>query len=435
MRSWDLVSIVALSFVALVAASLGNAEEVLVYQEDYFDETGSLMTAEVDRFRLGGLEIRGRADVAFLGDRLWVGGMNVGSRSAGASAVQANGAALFAPGQPVRIRGTFRDLRWWFDGHGGVDARVAILEQDTGSAYELRVGFVALDDPTGTVVIFQAQEFVDGRQVGRAPSFADPTLVLGDFRVDLLLDAAAQTLRGELRNGNEVLSTPFLRLENLTGRRLARFQQTAMIRGRNHDFSPPVGPGDRFEAEFLALEAFLNPLEMEIDVRPFVRLPPGMRTAGCAETRPVRFGFAGILHGSSSRDLRNPACRTDPLISVAMLGSDDFEVEDADVTTLAFGPDGAPPVFDLTNPWVFLFSHRDVNRDGKKDLLSYYRTEETGIAMGDTEACLTGERLDGTPLEGCDAVTTLPRCGHGFEAALVVPPLAWIGGRARRRRR
>jgi hypothetical protein len=82
---------------------------------------------------------------------------------------------------------------------------------------------------------------------------------------------------------------------------------------------------------------------------------------------------------------------------------------EADVTTLAFGPNGALPVFDLTNPWVFLFSHWDVNGDGRKDLLSHYRTEETGIAVGDTEVCLTGETVDGMAFEGCDTVRTVPR--------------------------
>jgi len=120
---------------------------------------------------------------------------------------------------------------------------------------------------------------------------------------------------------------------------------------------------------------------------------------------------------------------------VALLGSDDLDVADADVTTLAFGPNGAAPAFDLTNPFVYWLSHWDVNDDGKKDLLSHYRTEETGIAMGDAEACLAGETLDGMPLEGCDAITTVLGCGHGFEAALVVPPLVWMGGRMRRRRR
>jgi hypothetical protein len=84
----------------------------------------------------------------------------------------------------------------------------------------------------------------------------------------------------------------------------------------------------------------------------------------------------------SERNLVYPLSRR--LIPVALLGSEDFDVADVDVTTLAFGPDGAPPAFDLTNPWVYWLAHRDVNRDGKKDLLSYYQTAETGIAAGDS---------------------------------------------------
>ena len=67
-----------------------------------------------------------------------------------------------------------------------------------------------------------------------------------------------------------------------------------------------------------------------------------------------------------------------------------------------------------------------MNGDGEKDLLSYYKTQDTGIAFGDTEACLAGAMLDGTPLEGCDAIDTVSGCGHGYELAFLVPPLVWL---------
>ncbi len=117
---------------------------------------------------------------------------------------------------------------------------------------------------------------------------------------------------------------------------------------------------------------------------------------GVSEVMDVEFD---IKPGSDPNSI-NPSLEGD--LPVAILGSDDFDVADVDVATLTFGRGNAQ--IDHSHGPHF----EDLDSDGLTDLMVHFRIEETGIAFGDIDACISGETQGGAPFRGCDAVRTVP---------------------------
>ena len=89
------------------------------------------------------------------------------------------------------------------------------------------------------------------------------------------------------------------------------------------------------------------------------------------------------------------------LISVAILSTPDFDATSVDPLSVQFGPDGATERHGKGHIV-------DVDGDGDLDLQLHFRTPETGIAPGDTEASLTGQTFSGQPIAGCDTIRIVP---------------------------
>ena len=85
------------------------------------------------------------------------------------------------------------------------------------------------------------------------------------------------------------------------------------------------------------------------------------------------------------------------IIPVAILGAIDFDALQSDLSTLKFGPDEASIAHSMVHV-------EDVNGDGYLDLVTHFKTQETGIACGEIEATLTGYTFDGQGLTGTDSV-------------------------------
>jgi hypothetical protein len=85
---------------------------------------------------------------------------------------------------------------------------------------------------------------------------------------------------------------------------------------------------------------------------------------------------------------------------VAILSTEEFDAStDVDRASLTFGRTGDEQSL------AFCFGWRgEVNCDGLRDLICFFRTRDTGIGFGDTEGILKGQTKRGVPLKGSDSV-------------------------------
>jgi len=96
-------------------------------------------------------------------------------------------------------------------------------------------------------------------------------------------------------------------------------------------------------------------------------------------------------------------------LTVAILTTDDFDASMVDVNTVQFGPGlAAPSKYRLD----------DVDGDGDWDMKLKFKTQESGIACGDTEVTLTGETFDGRSFVGMDSIRTI-------DCELTFTPVEW----------
>ena len=95
------------------------------------------------------------------------------------------------------------------------------------------------------------------------------------------------------------------------------------------------------------------------------------------------------------------------VISVAVLSTSDFDARTIDPDTVCFGDAEDPTQRDCTEV-PGRTAVLDMNHDRVPDLLLQFNTEESGIDPGDSQACLTGRTLDGTPIAGCATIVGIP---------------------------
>ena len=136
-------------------------------------------------------------------------------------------------------------------------------------------------------------------------------------------------------------------------------------------------------------------LELQIGPRAFLRAGEGAELG-----RPPELPIAiDIKPGSATNSINTTS---NGKIPVAILSTPAFNApQEVDIVSLRFGRTGAEHSF------AFCSAADDVNRDALPDLVCHFRTDETGLTVGDQSATLRGSTIDGQGLMGTDTVRVL----------------------------
>ncbi len=115
--------------------------------------------------------------------------------------------------------------------------------------------------------------------------------------------------------------------------------------------------------------------------------PPAVQTVGI-----------DIVPGS---DTNRVLLSSQASVEVAILSSATLDATKVNPSTVRFGRNG-------TEAAATQYTFKDVNKDGRRDMVLTFRVTNTGIMSGDTVAKLTGRLLSGQNIQGSDAVRTVP---------------------------
>ncbi len=119
-------------------------------------------------------------------------------------------------------------------------------------------------------------------------------------------------------------------------------------------------------------------------------------TVSCQE--PLEFEVLHKIDIKPGSDPNSINLKSKGLVPVAVLTTEGFDASTIDPETVLFA--GAEPVRSTLE---------DVDGDGDLDMLFHFKTQELNLDEDSTEATLTGETNDGTPIQGTDTVNIVPK--------------------------
>jgi VCBS repeat-containing protein len=104
-------------------------------------------------------------------------------------------------------------------------------------------------------------------------------------------------------------------------------------------------------------------------------------------------------------DSQNRISLRDATVEVAILGAADLDVGQIDVNSLRFGRTGRENSIVRNAQGVAQFQLRDVNGDGRLDLVVRFNVDDTRLRVNDARAYLTGDLTNGGELTGDGTVS------------------------------